>query len=99
MPGGQEHQSPSPSFPGWLGGQPGTSAALPKTSQLQPGLSQWSDWPGTQAPPTWRDIKAIQKGCPGGNNNQLTHLLSTESQILMTKNGEEEVEEWGEEEE
>lgn len=51
MPGGQEHQSP-PSFPGWLRGQLGTSAALPKTSQLQPGLSQWSDWPGTQAPTT-----------------------------------------------
>lgn len=61
MPGGQEHQSPSPSFPGWLRGQLGTSAALPKTSQLQPGLSQWSDWPGTQAPTTWRDLNAIQK--------------------------------------
>ena len=97
MPGGQEHQSPSPSFPGWLRGQLGTSAALPKTSQLQPGLSQWSDLPGTQAPPTWRDIKPIQKGCPGGNNNnQLTHPLTTESQILMMKNREEEVEEWGE---
>ena len=39
MPGGQECQSPSPNLPDWLRGQLGAHAALPTTSQPQPGVS------------------------------------------------------------